>query len=95
MNNILNIDNFVISHISERELSLQLIQFAEVFDRVGNEFYIHYLCDYLYKLSISFHNFYTNCRCIEYAENKKTIVEINLIIKYFESLNGNSSLIDK
>lgn len=77
MNNILNIDNFVINHISERELSLQLIQFAEVFDRVGNEFYIHYLCDYLYKLSISFHNFYTNCRCIEYAEDKKTIVEIN------------------
>jgi arginyl-tRNA synthetase len=74
LEDILDINKFAIKHKSERELAIHIIQFPDVFDRIGHDFQIHILCDYLYKLSTTFHNFYKNCRCIEFAEDRKTVV---------------------
>jgi len=77
LNDLLDVNKLVIKHKGERELAIQIIQFPEVFDRVGHDFQIHILCDYLYKLSTTFHNFYKNCRCIEFAEDRKTVVSVD------------------
>jgi arginyl-tRNA synthetase len=77
--NIEDIYNYKIDVINdyERELSIYILHFPEIIKRVGNDFCFHTMCDYLYKLSNVFHNFFKNCRCIFYEDDKKTIKEIN------------------
>lgn len=77
LDDISDINKLIIEHKNERDLSMYIIQFPDVFDRVGKEFNIHYLCDYLYKLSTTFHNFFTTCRCIFYAKDRETVIDIN------------------
>lgn len=62
---------------SERELIIYLLRLPEIIKSVEDNFHFHTTCDYLYKLSNIFHNFFKNCRCIFYEDDKKTIKNID------------------
>ena len=50
-----------IQHASERALALRLLRFAETLEQCLEERKPHYLCNYLYELTVHFMRFYESC----------------------------------
>ncbi len=50
-----------LQHPSERSLALRLLRFAETLEQCLDERKPHYLCNYLYELTVHFMRFYENC----------------------------------
>ena len=50
-----------LQHPSERALALRLLRFAETLEQCLDERKPHYLCNYLYELTVHFMRFYENC----------------------------------
>lgn len=52
----------VLTHPSERDLALHLLQFGEAIDAVAEDLLPNRLCDYLYTLAEKFNAFFRDCR---------------------------------
>ena len=50
-----------LKHPSERALALRLLRFVETLEQCLDERKPHYLCNYLYELTVHFMRFYENC----------------------------------
>lgn len=50
-----------LQHPSERALALRLLRFAETLEQCLDERKPHYLCNYLYEVTVHFMRFYENC----------------------------------
>lgn len=59
-----------LQHVSERALALRLLRFAETLEQSLEERKPHYLCNYLYELTVHFMRFYENCPVLK-AENAR------------------------
>ena len=56
----------------EVELAKQLVQLADVLDRVGGDYAPNHLCEYLYELSQVFNRFYEECPVLRADEPTRT-----------------------
>lgn len=65
-----------LEHEKELKLAKTLTQFPDVIDKIVKDLHLHYMCEYLYQISVVFTEFYDACYCIE--KNKQgEIVKIN------------------
>lgn len=51
----------VITHARERELAIRLLEFPDIVDNLGRELLPHRLCNYLYDIASTYHQFYEAC----------------------------------
>ncbi|KHJ94607.1 DALR anticodon binding domain protein [Oesophagostomum dentatum] len=59
-----------VSHPAEISLSKQILKLADCVLQVLDSLMLHQLCDYLYQLATTFHDFYTACYVIEKKDGK-------------------------
>ena len=67
-----------VSHPKELNLAKCIARFPEVIDRVADELFPHYLCDYLYNLCMTFTEFYDACYCVEKDRSSGEIIKVNM-----------------
>lgn len=65
-----------LEHEKEHKLAKVLIKFPDVIERIAKELCLHYLCEFVYEICVTFSEFYDSCYCIQ--KNKAgEIVQIN------------------
>ena len=73
--------DIVLQHASERALALRLLRFAEILDQCLEERKPHYLCNYLYELTVHFMRFYENCPVLKANSTKLQDSRLSLCAK--------------
>ncbi|ETN76318.1 arginine--tRNA ligase [Necator americanus] len=68
-----------ITHPAELNLSKQILKLADCILQVLDSLMLHQLCDYLYQLATTFHDFYSACYVIE-KKNGETVVHFNRLV---------------
>ena len=53
---------------AEHQLAVQLVRFSETLDQVASEVMPHYLCGFIYDLTVRFMRFYENCPVLDAPE---------------------------
>uniref|UniRef100_A0AC34FAE0 Arginine--tRNA ligase n=1 Tax=Panagrolaimus sp. ES5 TaxID=591445 RepID=A0AC34FAE0_9BILA len=64
-------------HPVEIKLAKQILKFSETLLSVLDSFYLHLLCEYLYNLSTTFTEFYTECQVVEKKDGKIQSINYN------------------
>uniref|UniRef100_A0AC35GPS9 Arginine--tRNA ligase n=1 Tax=Panagrolaimus sp. PS1159 TaxID=55785 RepID=A0AC35GPS9_9BILA len=64
-------------HAAEIKLSKQILKFSETLLCVLDSLYLHLLCEYLYNLSTTFTEFYTECQVVEKKDGKIQSINYN------------------
>ncbi|VDM57277.1 unnamed protein product [Angiostrongylus costaricensis] len=72
-----------ITHSAELKLSKQILKLSDCILQVLDSLMPHQLCDYLYQLATTFHDFYSMCYVIEKNQSKCIIIIMNLEAPYF------------
>ncbi|CAI4230493.1 unnamed protein product [Auanema sp. JU1783] len=62
-----------LSHPREIKLAKQILKLSDVILQVLDNFMLHQICDYIYNLATSFHDFYNECYVIEKLDGNTTI----------------------
>jgi len=65
---------FKITHISERELSLKVLKFADVIEAILGDLHIHQLTDYLWEICNAYTAFNRDCKVIGAPEMKSRLL---------------------
>ena len=73
--------DIVLQHVSERALALRLLRFAETLEQCLAERKPHYLCNYLYELTVHFMRFYENCPVLKANSAKLQDSRLSLCAK--------------
>lgn len=82
-----------LQHPSERSLALRLLRFAETLEQCLDERKPHYLCNYLYELTVHFMRFYENCPVLKANTSKLIASRLVLCAKTAQVLrNGLENL---
>uniref|UniRef100_A0A0K0CV07 Probable arginine--tRNA ligase, cytoplasmic n=1 Tax=Angiostrongylus cantonensis TaxID=6313 RepID=A0A0K0CV07_ANGCA len=68
-----------ITHAAELKLSKQILKLSDCILQVLDSLMPHQLCDYLYQLATTFHDFYSMCYVIEKNQND-TVVHFNRLV---------------
>ncbi|KAK6742540.1 hypothetical protein RB195_010043 [Necator americanus] len=68
-----------ITYPAELNLSKQILKLADCILQVLDSLMLHQLCDYLYQLATTFHDFYSACYVIE-KKNGETVVHFNRLV---------------
>ncbi|CAM6109547.1 unnamed protein product [Calypogeia fissa] len=66
--------SIALSHKSERQLGLHLVQFEEIVEDTLVEYLPNTLCEYLYNLADRFTDFYTNCKVVGSEEESSRLL---------------------
>ena len=64
----------VIEHASERNLALQLHQFADVIEQTLDDLFPYHICEYVYSVAIAASDFVTQCRVLGSPEMKSRLL---------------------
>lgn len=75
IHNINNTD-FNITKKEEYAVCKLILLFPEIIGRISDNLLFHTLCGYLYNLTNAFSIFHTNCRCLNFNENKE-LIDVN------------------
>jgi len=62
------------THPSERDLCLKLLQFPDVVEDILKDLHLHYLTDYLWDLTNMVSAFYRDCQVIGKAEMRSRLL---------------------
>ena len=65
----IDINDIRIEQDEEIKLAIQILRFSEIIENVSSTFLFHILANYLYNISVLFHKFFTNCKCIQFKKN--------------------------
>ena len=70
-------DEFTFEDELERNVSVKILQLAEIMSDIEHNVLPHKLCTYMYELSDSLQKFCTKCRCINFDENNNPL-DVNM-----------------
>lgn len=74
-----------IEHLQEERLALHLLRFSSVLKTFSEDLYPHKLCDYLFVLAETFHQFFRDCRVVGSEQEESRLKLCHFVGKVLET----------